>query len=530
MQLPGQPPTRRAFWQKQIPVLAGLAVLVVALIAGLVMFSDGLGVFAPRATPQTTPKQVKITNVGDKAFTVSFYTDETTVGFAKYGVDAATLKTQAGDDRDQLTGSVGKFSLHHITVKGLKPNTAYYFTVGTGSGSSFDNNGVPFMVKTATDPGTPPPVAKTVYGNVMTPGGTPAEGSVVYLAAEGGGELSALVKASGSWAISLASARVSDGSTYLPVTDDTALTVFVQSAPLSQTAQVSTTVKDAQPLADISLGKTVAIDEAAADEATSEPTTDADSASDSADVQGTPPASVSATPTTTVTPAASLSLAPLGSPTASASTKSSTVAASNSAKTATPSAVLNLEQLASTAGSTVTVVQAPKVVGVAKPSVEVKISIHSEVEINDTVTADANGNFTLDVSKYQNLEPGEHTITYSYTDPTTGQLVTKTQTFTVAAKQLAMAPLGAGTTSTPTLTKTPTPSPTKTQYGSGNPYPISTASTDTSTRSTAVSTTSSAFKSGSVGATIALIGGGCFLMMIGWWSWWLAGQVREELD
>lgn len=525
MQLPGQTPTRRAFWQKQIPVLAGLAVLVIALVAGLVMFSDGLGVFAPRATPQTTPKQVKITNVGDKAFTVSFYTDETTVGFVKYGLVADTLKTQASDDRDQLTGSVGKFSLHHITVKSLKPNTAYYFTVGTGSGSSFDNNGVPFMVKTAADPGTPPPVAKTVYGNVMTPGGTPAEGSVVYLAAEGGGELSALVKASGSWAISLASARVSDGTSYLNITDDTALTVFVQSAPLSQTAQVSTTVKEAQPLADVTLGKTVALDESAIDEPTPEPTTEADSASDSAEVQDTPAASASATPSPT------LSLAPLAaSPSASASSKSATVAASASAKTATPSAVLNLEQLASKPGSTAVVIPAPKIMGMAKPSVEVKVSVHSEVEITDTVTADANGNFTLDLSKYQDLEPGEHTVTYSYTDPTTGQEVTKTQTFTVAPKQLAMAPLGAGTTPTVTPTKTSTASATKAPFGSGNPYPISTASTDTSTRSTAVATTSSAFKSGSVGATVALIGGGLFLMLIGWWSWWLAGQVREELD
>ena len=46
--------------------MLGLGVLVVALIGGLVMFGTGTGVFAPRATPQTTPKQVKITNVADQ--------------------------------------------------------------------------------------------------------------------------------------------------------------------------------------------------------------------------------------------------------------------------------------------------------------------------------------------------------------------------------------------------------------------------------------------------------------------------------
>jgi hypothetical protein len=522
MQLPGQLPTKKAFLQKQIPTLAGLAVLVIALVAGLLMFSTGTGVFAPRATPQTTPKQVKITNVGDKAFTVSFYTDEATAGFVKYGVDEADLKTQASDDRDQLAGSVGKYTLHHVTVKSLKPNTSYFFTIGTGSGSSFDNEGKAFSVKTAVDPGTPPPVAKTVYGSVMTAGGTPAEGSVVYLVAEGGAELSALVKSSGSWAISLANARTADGSAYAEITDDTALTVFVQGSPLTQTVRTTSQVKDAQPLADLSLGTgggtaaTVPKEEESTDE----------TASESAEVAtGSATATKSASLTDLVEATESTSS---GAASTSATKSATTTTAASSSATASPSAVLNLTQLASTP---ITTVESPKVVGKAAPRVQVKIEIHSETEITQTVTADANGNFELDTSQFQDLEPGEHTVTYSYIDPTTGQEVTKTHTFTVAdpnaTKQLALAPLGAGTpTAAPTSSKTGTQS----AFGSGNPYPITspTKAVDTSTRSAVVSTTSGTYTSGSVGATIALISGGLFLMLLGWWSWWLAGQVREE--
>jgi hypothetical protein len=171
MQLSGQKSSLsiKSFWQKQMPTMFGLGVLVIALVAGLVMFGTGTGVFSPRATPQTTPKQVKITNVGDKSFTVSFYTDEATTGFVKYGAKETDLKSQSSDDRDQLAGAVGEYTLHHITVKGLKPSSSYFFTLGTGSGSIFDNNGAPFNVKTVADPGTPPPAAKTVYGSVMTP-------------------------------------------------------------------------------------------------------------------------------------------------------------------------------------------------------------------------------------------------------------------------------------------------------------------------------------------------------------------------
>jgi len=71
--------------KKKIPTLIGLGVLVLGLIIGTIFFSQGTGVFAPRATPQTTPSNVQISNVSDKGFTVSFFTAEKTPGFVKYG-------------------------------------------------------------------------------------------------------------------------------------------------------------------------------------------------------------------------------------------------------------------------------------------------------------------------------------------------------------------------------------------------------------------------------------------------------------
>jgi hypothetical protein len=520
-------PSRKPVWQKQIPTLVGVLVLVGALIVGITTLGGGVGVFAPRATPQTTPKQVKITNIGDKSFSVSFYTDEATAGFVKYGSAEGELKLQASDDRDQLAGSVSKFSLHHVTVKGLKPNTSYFFTLGTGSGSSFDNNGAPFKIKTAVDPGTPPPAAKTVYGSVMNAGGTPAEGSIVYLAAEGGGELSTLVKSSGSWAISLANARMTDGSNYLEITDATPLTIFAQGMALAQTAKVNALVSESQPLPDLalavgggSMAKTTApVSSDSANVATAQAS---DSATTALDVATT--ASDSAT-------AASESASPTGSSLLGGTTTSTMSA---TAKTASPSAVLDLETLATAKPGASVFVEDPVVIGVAAPKVKVKIEIHSDTEITQTVTADADGNFELDVSQFQDLEPGEHTVTYSYIDPNTNEEITKTHTFTVAAKagsdQLAQAntaAAGAGSSANSS-------SSSSTTYGSGNPFPITsptkagTMSAGATTRSAVVSTTSGTYNSGSVGATFALLAGGFFLMAIGWWSWWLAGQVREE--
>lgn len=559
--------TRSGFLQKQIPTLVGVVVLVAAMVAGLFMFSEGTGVFAPRATPQTTPKQVKITNIADKAFTISFYTDEATAGFVKYGTTDADLGSQASDDRDQLSGTVGKYTLHHVTLKGLKPNTQYFFTLGTGSGVVYDNNGSPFTVKTTAEVSGPPPVANTIYGTVTNAGGTAAEGSVVYLAIDGVNELSALVKSSGSWAIPLANARMKADGGYANLKDDATLNIFVQGVQLPQTTQTVVALKDAQPVADLALGSTGQPAAQLAATASS-PTQTASAAAEPAGSQAS--SSATATQSATTDSGNQLSAADLaagqgGNDTSADSAAENTAnqddqtTASNQETTVTPttaptvttqpvtptpapqvadaqipanstaSAVLNFNEVG--VGGTAVTVQAPKIVGQAPPRTQVKIEVHSDNQITETITTTDGGNFELDLAQYQNLEPGEHTVTITYTDPQSGQEVTQTKTFIVEdTRKIALGqggntpPYGSGnpypvTSPTPTATPTPTVEPTTTEASD---------STDTSTRSAVVSTTSGTYKSGSVGVTFALVGGGLFFILTGLWSWWLAGLVREE--
>src|SRR6185369_13982375 len=118
---------------KRFPTVLGLVFLGAGLAIGIFLLSTGTGGFFPRATPETTPKQVKITNVSNDSFTVSFLTDSSVPGYIKYSNDANRLSLQAGDDRDQLSGTIGQFTTHHITVRGLDPSTTYYFSIGTAN-------------------------------------------------------------------------------------------------------------------------------------------------------------------------------------------------------------------------------------------------------------------------------------------------------------------------------------------------------------------------------------------------------------
>jgi len=188
----------------------------------------------------------------------------------------------------------------------------------------------------------------------------------------------------------------------------------------------------------------------------------------------------------------------------------------------------------------------PKIKGQAPAKVKIKIVVNSNTQIEQDVYADENGAFQLDIATLsQELEPGEHTVEYSYIDPDTGEEVTELISFTVApdgsntSNQIAQADISA----------TPTP----VSYGTENPYPdgeksasesatasesaeASTSATASesatkggiSTRSALPSTESGMPVSGSVGTTLALILGGLFFIIAGIWSFWIAGELNNE--
>ncbi len=514
---------RSKVMDKRIPTFVGVGILVLGLIAGGVLFSQGTGVFAPRATPQSTPKSIKLTNVTESSVTITYLTDAASEGSIKYGTDPETPLSRsaqvATDDRVQLgTSQTSQFKTHHITVRGLQPNTKYYYVISS-SGEVYDNQGQAFSITTAQRSGAPA-AAKTIYGSVTTETGTPADGAIVYVAFEGAGLLSSLVKQSGSWAVPLSNARTTDGAAYADVSDSTQLAISVQGPEMSQIATTNVAVSESQPVATLAYGQSA----------------------------GTAPPSIVETPAETEVASGSAQIAASPEPIVVASESSNliteTEVSSTSASTATnsgglsellvpeeePAIIIDTTTTEHQVVSTVT----PLITGTALPNVVVSIEVNSETQIQQQVTAGPDGSFALDLEALKKeLEPGEHTVTYSYTNPSTGQLVTETITFTVTGteNQIAQAtlptpsPTPFGTTNpVPLITS---PSPTAVASISASPSPIATT-TAQATRSGLPSTASGVPKSGSVGTTFALVFGGLFFIISGIWSFWIAQQVEQS--
>lgn len=534
--------SNRGLLKKQFPTLLGLLLLVVGLAVAATLFGQGTGIFLPRASPETTPKNIRVSNVSDDGFYVSFYTDSEVPGFVKYGTEKNKY-TQVGDERDQLTGAVGNYNLHYIRVKGLQPSTTYYYVLGTGSGALFDDNGEPFVIKTAARSGTQPKVSNA-YGTLKTESGLPAEGAVVFVTAPGAGTQSALVRNTGSWAVSLSNARTKDGASYAPIAEGDQLIIQAQGKSLSQKMDTTIILKLEESI-DLAFGNsnpgnsnTVA--------------SDMNDSGESSALDAGLVAPLSNETDTSDSASPSASLGDFISDSTTRTGGSASEAASGSAEPLTT--VVDLTIATDSATPLVVETTQPVIEGKAPANVVLTVEIHSENQIQTQVTTDANGNFSIDVEELgKNLEPGDHEITYTYVDPTTGKPVTVTKEFTVKPR-VAFASNNTGETSTQSTSSdtatqiaqvTPTPNP----YGTNNPYPVATPrpATGSATNATgsatpkpatasartasgsARSATSSGtlMASGSVGTTTLLLAGGLFFLISGLWSWWIARELNE---
>lgn len=233
---------------RRIPTILGLL-----LIFGLVGF--GIYYFRMNQTSvsgEITPQKVRITNISDNKFSVSWITASNTVGSVEYGVVGEALSGKAKDERD--TSSVAAYVTHHVTIEGLQPSTQYAFRILSGEKPSrFDNNGSPYTTTTGPVIGSTP-TSQNFYGTAQLPSKASADGALVYVTLPGGSTASTLVHDGGKYAITLSTVRSSDLRSYVKFdVSATVASVTVESGKQQSTSAVS--LANSAPVPTITLGQ-----------------------------------------------------------------------------------------------------------------------------------------------------------------------------------------------------------------------------------------------------------------------------------
>jgi hypothetical protein len=394
--------------KSKIPTLAGIAVLVLSIAAG-VLFIGSKQFFRLSADPATTPKDVRITNVSDTTFTVSWTTDKEVIGLVKWGKSQSQLNLSQPDEMEGLSFT------HTATIRDILPQTNYYFKITSGE-NDFDNNGVAWQVKTGSTLANPETTV-IISGSVITATGTPAKNSLVYLTVGGGSPLSTTTSQNGSWVATISSSRTQDLSSYTPINEaNTLIEISVTAGPDGvATAQIYP--QSAKPTPSIILGQVQDFKNLPVSESGQ-----------------TPGASVEVPETTR--------------------SSGFTVAT----ESGSPAETVSLESVKE--GEVISS-ETPEFFGNGPSGQAITITIHSDKEITQEVTVAPNGIWKW--SPPTDLTAGAHSITISWTD-TSGVLRTLTRSFVVQASEVpafvSTPSASPKSTSTPTPTPKPTPTPT----------------------------------------------------------------------
>ncbi len=405
---------KKTIWDKRIPTLLGMLLIVIGI--GITSFLVDKGVIiVGRASPTTNPQNVRITNITDNSFTVSYNTDAQVIGSLIYGKDEALGQT-ALDERDQQTESLANHKIHSITVRNLSSVTKYFFSITSGQ-DKFLNSGVPFEVVTGGSITTPPSEQKPIVGKVIMPNGQAPNEAIIYITTDASQVISSLVRGDGTYLIPLNSVRSQGLASYLDFSTVNTLKMLVFGDGLS--SNVSLSIDQINPVPTVTLSQNY-------DFAT-----------------GTQPVASSS---------AQIETLPSSSPAASSG---------NVPKIITPKANQSFSD------------QQPLFKGTGRPNEDVKIEIHSDAQIQTQVKTDANGNWSYRPNVP--LSPGQHTISITTKD-INGILRTITENFTVYAAGSQVNPVANPPTATPTplatSTPSPTPSPSPVPSASPSPTPI----------------------------------------------------------
>lgn len=224
-------------WSRKIPTFIGLFFIIVGtLVTTLLVRGDTI--FQIRAGPGEDPKNIKITNVSDNSFTITYQTDDKVIGTVNYGIDSNNLDGISLDDRDQLSQQINKYNYHSITIRNLDPNTKYYYSITSGS-KKYENTKSRFEVLTKGEISDTPSSQFPISGKVVLPDGTAPNDGVVYVEIEGAELTSTLLKNDGTYVLPLNTLRKSLVDEYFELSDNTLITVDIYANSQFSTASVT---------------------------------------------------------------------------------------------------------------------------------------------------------------------------------------------------------------------------------------------------------------------------------------------------
>lgn len=226
----------------RIPTLLGLAIILGGLGTGVYLSMQSQYLVA-RATPETQPKNITVSNIEDTSVVISWQTDTPTLGFVTVGQKSDNGNTVL-DDRDQSVPQ--PHQIHLVTVRNLTPSTAYQYRIISGKNKS-EVAFVTTAASTLAENGFKP-----IVGSVLESGKSLNEG-LATLTISGAVMQVSLIKDFGNFIIPIAKLRLTSLQGVFQPTKQMAAKLNVVS-PAGAATVIFNLTDSGQPLSTIRIG------------------------------------------------------------------------------------------------------------------------------------------------------------------------------------------------------------------------------------------------------------------------------------
>ena len=186
--------------------------LVLVALSLVILFLAFLGISYLLEKPPVV-KNLKVTNVSDGMATITYLTEEPTLGYVTVSnTDSFNLLSQLSsykyyDDRED---SVARYT-HHITVRGLQSDSLYYFRISSGLKNvdiaypSIETGSTPDSLRTPD-----PAYGQFISSEFNSPDLKAYADALVFMSLNNGTEQSALVNAQGGFTLDKTNVLVKD--------------------------------------------------------------------------------------------------------------------------------------------------------------------------------------------------------------------------------------------------------------------------------------------------------------------------------
>ncbi len=211
------------FQKRRSPLTAVIGAIAVVAFVGFGAFMFTYQPTQTRASKKTIV-QKEIVNLSYNQAGIYWQSEEKETGWIVYGESADELRYTASDERDTEDEKAAR-QLHFIMLKGLKPDTTYYYQIVSGN-EVIDNNGEPFEFKTVKQ-FSAVGATKPAYGKVVLKTGEPAEGALVFIRKGESYPLVSMTKSTGEWLIPLQFVIEKESRTPVALNQNDELAVYI---------------------------------------------------------------------------------------------------------------------------------------------------------------------------------------------------------------------------------------------------------------------------------------------------------------